>query len=53
MAALGFVVNIDSLLLLGNQGSEVLLAADSPFRQKYVLTDLLLYCDNEETRAVA
>jgi len=35
MAALGFVVNIVSLLLLG---SEVLLAAVSPFRQKYLLT---------------
>jgi len=35
MAALGFVVNINSLLLLG---SEILLAADSPFRQKYLLT---------------
>ena len=35
MAALGSIVNIDSLILLGN---EILLARDHPFHQKYLLT---------------
>jgi len=35
MAALGFVVNINSLILLDN---EILLTRDNPFHQKYLLT---------------